>query len=268
MLTCPESLKRMGEQINLLFEMIRTKYEEAQKAHQIVHQADKMAVIGELTAGIAHEVKNPLSIILGRLDCLSLEIDSLSSDEISEDLEVIRSHAIRMRIVLERFLNLARPTSPNLKKVSVSRLIADVLSMIRKTLESARVTARMEVADGLPAIHADPAQIQQVLINLILNARDSMPQGGELIVRAHREIANSQGLIIEVADSGTGIAEENMEQIFSPFFTTKAKKGGTGLGLEVCSKIMQQHHGNIEASSTPGKGSTFTLWFPLEGVAS
>ena len=264
LLSCPDTMTRLAERINQLFHIIEIKYEEARKIHQAMQQAEKLAVIGELTSGIAHEIKNPLGVILGRLDCLALEYDGLSAAQVAEDLDVIRAHALRMRTVLDKFLSLARPTLPVPEWLRIDEAISEVLSMMRKTLDEAHIQLDVTLKSGLPRVYAPPVEVHQVLLNVILNARDAMPDGGRLTIETRREDNGAPGVAVTLMDTGRGIRPEDLDQIFSPFYSTKREGDGTGLGLAVCQRIMQQAQGKIAASSAPGRGTTFSLWFRAE----
>ncbi len=261
LLACPDPLTRVGENFNRLLSLLNLKHQEALEAQQHVQQADKLATVGELMLGLAHEVKTPLSVIIGRLDCLALELESLTLREIGEDLEVMRQHAQRMSTVLKDVLTLARPAPPSPRALDLATSVREALAMATTTLERARIRVENEVPTGLPTVFADPLQIQQVLLNLIINARDAMPDGG--VLRLETRVAEGEADVLElhVRDSGHGIAPEDQQRVFSPFYTTKAERGGTGLGLAVCQRIMMHHGGRIRVESRPGAGTTIVLSF-------
>lgn len=264
MMACPDPLTRVAENFNRLLHLLQILYQRALEAQQQIQITEKIAVIGELALGIAHEIKNPLSIIMGRLDCLSLELESLPKDELMKDLEVIRNHAARVQSILENLLNFTRPDPPVRQPVQINHVILATLPLVHKVLERAKVRLETHLGTDLPTFNADPIQIQQVLLNLYLNARDAMPEGGELVIASRLSNENDKEIIVEVTDTGNGMTKDQLEKIFSPFYSTKVKTGGTGLGLAVCSKMMQQHGGRIEAESTPGAGTTFRLRFLIQ----
>jgi nitrogen-specific signal transduction histidine kinase len=266
LMACPDPLTRVGENINRLFNLLEMNYQEALEAHERVQQAEKMTVIGELMLGIAHEIKNPLSIVMGRLDCLSLELESLSEDELAQDLEVIRSHSARVQSILEHVLTFTRPEPPVPQPLQINHVILETLPMVRKTLEGAKIRLTTNLSADLPLVHADPVQIQQVLLNLYLNARDAMPQGGDLVIASYVSNGEHGEIIVTVSDTGEGMNQEQLEKIFFPFYSTKAGAGGTGLGLAICRRIMRQHEGRIEAEISPNGGTTFRLAFPVRGI--
>lgn len=260
---CPDLLTRVGEKINHLLHMIELKHRETQKAHLALQKAEKMAALGELTAGMAHEIKNPLSIILSRLDCLSLEQDVLSPAEIRGDMEVMHDHAERIQGILDKFFNMARVFPPKLEWLQVEDSINEMLTMMNRALHEAHIQVKVDLPGGLPRVYGDATQLQQVFLNILINARDAMPEGGLLTIRGRSRKNPVSSVEISIADTGEGIPLNLQENVFSPFYTTKADKGGTGLGLAVNRRIMKQHGGNIYVESQPGEGATFILWFPI-----
>jgi signal transduction histidine kinase len=197
------------------------------------------------------------------LDCLSLELESLSEEELAKDLGVIRSHAARVQSILEHVLTFTRPEPPARQPLQINQVILETLPMVRKTLERVKIRLTTKLSADLPMVEADPVQIQQVLLNLYLNARDAMPQGGDLVIASDISNGEHNEIIVTVSDTGQGMTQEQLEKIFSPFYSTKAGAGGTGLGLAICRRIMHQHKGRIEAEISPDGGTTFRLSFPL-----
>jgi signal transduction histidine kinase len=258
----PDPLTRLAENINRLVSLLEYDHQEMLHAQQEVLQADKRFLVGELVLGLAHEIKTPLSVIIGRLDCLKMELDSISPAELAADLNVLQEHAWRMRGVLESVFNMARPAAPKFRITRPADEIARMLSLLRKTLEQAELEVKWSCAEDADEIYADPEQLQQVLLNLMLNARDAMPGGGSLTLTVYRQRGERSGVVISIRDTGEGIAPDQINRIFSPFFSTKTNHGGTGLGLAVCQRIMIQHGGLISVESRLGEGATFSLWFP------
>ncbi len=262
LMACPDPLTRVGENFNRLLSLLELKHQESLEAQAQLQQSEKLALIGELMLGLAHEIKTPLSVIMGRLDCLMLELDEQATGGLGEDLDVLRGQAGRMRALLDNILNLARPEPPRLRPLELAEPVEQVLAVTRKTLEKAAVTVRARVAPGL-RIQGDPLQLQQVLLNLVINARDAMPGGGRIEIGARREgRAATAGIQLWIADSGPGIATDKLEQIFSPFYSTKVQAGGTGLGLAICRRILALHGGRISARNGSRRGAVFTLCFP------
>lgn len=260
-LVCPDPLTRVGENINRLLSFLQLKYQELMEIHRQVQQSEKLAAIGELTLGIVHEIKNPLSIISSRLDCLSLELDGLTRDELARDVDVLRGQITRMQQFLHHLLAFSRPADLNYQPLNINEVILDTLPLLGKALHPARISLEKDLAPQLPTLPGDPVSIQQLLLNLILNARDAMPDGGTITVASRLNPQDPSEVLVEVADCGHGIAPDALEQIFSPFYSTKTDRGGTGLGLAICARIMTRHGGRITVKSQPRQGSTFTLGF-------
>ena len=268
LMACPDPLTRVGENFNRLLSLLQLKYLEALEANRHMQQAEKMAAIGELTTGIAHEIKNPLSIIMSRLDCLNLEFDSLSRTELAEDLEVLKEHAARMKHFLDDLLTLSRPAPMRRQRIQLNNIIHETLPLVRKTLEKMNISLKTRLTANLPELMIDPVHIQQVLLNLILNARDAMPEGGQILITTEPRGGDPAWVKVSFKDTGRGIEQDQLNHIFSPFYSLKAESGGTGLGLAVCSRIMHQHGGRISVASRPGKGAKFNLFFRGDGSSA
>lgn len=261
LLACPDPLTRVAENFNRLISLLQLKYQENLEAQRQVQQADKLAVLGELLASIAHEIKNPLGIITGRLELMSMEVGSLTEEELTEDFNVVQEQANRLRHIIDHLLNMARPQPPIRHEVRLADIVRETLPMVRKTLKKQDIDVRIELVEDLPSVSADSIQLQQVLLNLILNARDAIEKRGRLTISANADEAGA-GVRLSVKDTGTGMSAEDRDRIFSPFFSTKFHRGGTGLGLAVCQRIVRAHDGRIEVESTPGKGTEVTVWLP------
>lgn len=256
--------ERIDENINRLLHLTRLKYKEAQDLHDLLQQSERVAATSEISLGVLHEIKNPLSVILGRLDCLALELKDLSLADISEDLNVIRSHALRMQRLSEGPLGLVHSGPGEVGPFSINDAILEVLAETRKTLDRVKIEIKVDLDPQIPRIFGNRPQIQQVLLNLVLNARDAMPNGGVLSVLSRHQEGSVGGVIVEMQDTGGGIPAEHQERIFTPFFSTKAKHEGLGLGLAISRRILQQHYGQITAQSDPNRGATFRIWLPAE----
>jgi signal transduction histidine kinase len=258
----PDPMIRISENFNRLLSLLQLKHEESLDVQHRMQQADKLAIMGELLASIAHEIKNPLGIIIGRLDVLGLEMEGLAPDDLADDLSTIHQQANRVRQIVDHLLRMARPEPPMFHPVNMNAVIVDCLAMVRKNLADRHISVVTDLDPHLPTIQADQIQMQQVLLNLILNARDAMEEGGTLAITSAPVRGKLPGVRIAVADTGPGIAPEQRERLFSSFNTTKLEMGGTGLGLSVCRRIMAAHQGRIEADSAAGKGTTMRLWLP------
>jgi signal transduction histidine kinase len=226
-------------------------------------QAAKLAAVGEMAAGIAHELNNPLTTISGFTE---LTLEELPSDSPQHaDLELVLREAHRARDVVRRLLDFARQSESVRTRSDMNEIVTDVLALVNHLLHTNGIQIFTDLTSSLPWISVDRNQIKQVILNLIHNALHAMPDGGELHISTLRCSRDQRDwLTINVTDTGMGISPENLEHIFEPFFTTRAKDGGTGLGLSVSYGIVAEHGGLIEAESEVGKGSIFSVWFPVE----
>jgi len=228
------------------------------KLEEQLQISDKMASLGLLAAGVAHEVNTPLTGISSYTQML---IDGTEPDDPrTRLLEKIERQTFRAAKIVNGLLNLARPSQTDVAPIDLHVVIADVLSLLEHQLRAASIQIRKELAPEPQRVLGIENKLQQVFLNLFLNARDAMPKGGWLSVATH----NSGGhVVVEVSDTGTGIPVEQLARIYDPFFTTKPIGKGTGLGLSITYGIVKEHHGAITCESTPGQGTRFVLSFPL-----
>jgi PAS domain S-box-containing protein len=225
-------------------------------------QADKLSSIGLLAAGVAHEVNTPLAVISSYTQMLAKQLQS--DPQKAGLLEKITRQTFRASEIVNNLLNFSRTTGTEFAEVSLNKVIADTLALLEHQFKVSRIQVRPELSEDLPAIQGNAGRLQQVFLNLFLNAKDAMPGGGVLNVAT----LNGDFVSARVSDTGSGIAQENIQRIYDPFFTTKTAPGegqnrGTGLGLSVTYGIIQEHAGQIRVESRPGEGTTFTLDFPL-----
>ncbi len=226
-------------------------------------QADKLSSIGLLAAGVAHEVNTPLAVISSYAQMLSKQLQGdLQKGAL---MEKITRQTFRASEIVNNLLNFSRTSGTEFTEVDVNKVILDTLALLEHQFKTAKVQVQDELSDHLPLIYGNSGRLQQVFLNLFLNARDAMPSGGRLRVNT----SNGENVSVMVSDSGSGIAQENIQRIYDPFFTTKSapREGqanrGTGLGLSVTYGIIQEHAGKIRVESQPGEGTTFYLDFPL-----
>ena len=225
-------------------------------------QADKLAALGTLSAGIAHEINNPIGIITSRVEVMMLEAEEDALPvEVRKDLEVILRHARRVATITQGLLSFARQSSGTRGPVSLNQVAEEIVQLARKDMSRARVEVTLKLDETMPTFVADANAIGQVLLNLLTNARGAMPEGGEVTIETSH-LATARAVRLTVRDTGAGIPHEIMPKIFDPFFTTKSE--GTGLGLSISHGIVQDHHGTLDVRSEVGKGTTFTLSFPLD----
>jgi two-component system NtrC family sensor kinase len=225
-------------------------------------QADKLSSIGLLAAGVAHEVNTPLAVISSYAQMLSKQLQG--DPQKSGLMEKITRQTFRASEIVNNLLNFSRTSGAEFTSVDVTTIILDTLALLEHQFKTAKIRVDDELAAHLPSIHGNVGRLQQVFLNLFLNARDAMPNGGTLRVAT----SNGSNVSVVVSDTGNGIAQEHIRRIYDPFFTTKAvpaegQSRGTGLGLSVTYGIIQEHAGQIRVESSPGQGTTFTLDFPM-----
>jgi two-component system NtrC family sensor kinase len=233
-------------------------------------QSQKLAAIGQLSAGIAHEINNPLAIIgeeAGWIQDL-LKREALSQlaemSEIRDSLREIVVQAGRCKEITHKLLSFARKMDATIRDVDMNSLVDDVVGMRERDASLDNIQIVKDLEANLPIIHSEPSQLRQVLLNLVNNAIDAIPHGGTITVHTEKSGADDGGVAFSVADTGIGIPRENIEKIFDPFFTTKLPGKGTGLGLSICHGIIQKLGGTITVSSEPGKGTTFLIRLPAQ----
>ncbi len=222
-------------------------------------QTEKLAAIGKLAAGVAHEINNPLTGVLTSSSLL-LE-DTPPEDPRREDLKVIVDETMRCRKIVKGLLDFARQTKPQKQAVNFNIVIADVLNLVGKQAMFRDIVTRLDLAPDLPAVMADQDQMRQVVLNVVLNAAEAMSNGGEIRFSSRLD-EKSRSVQVSIADNGPGIPEGIRDKLFEPFFTTK--KTGTGLGLAIAYGIMERHGGTISIESRPGQGTTITFNMPVD----
>ena len=226
---------------------------------QLMH-ADKLSAIGEIYAGLTHEINNPLGIVLARVRLLLDDVKAKRLDiDIAHDLETVERSAARIAEIMRGLLTFARKAEFQRVSVDLNRVVSDVVALVEKSFAKQDIRIESALGPNLPRIQGSRDHLQQVLLNLLNNARDAMPQGGRIAIRTK---AGRGQVVTEVEDSGTGIAQEARQRLFEPFFTTKEVGKGTGLGLSVSYGIMKAHGGEIEVDSEPGRGALFRLTLP------
>ena len=254
-----ESHDEIGELaggFNRMVESLDAATRELHDSHQKqIQQAGKLASIGELAAGIAHEIRNPLAGIGAAVEILSEH--NGGNGQHGEIVGEIRRQITRLNNTLRDLLEFARPREPEIVPCNLHEIIAPMLALIRADAQKFHITIVEDIDPALPHICADMQQLQQAFLNFFLNAVQAMPDGGTLTVGAR--LLEGDVVRVMIRDTGTGISRENLKKIFSPFFTTKHR--GTGLGLAITRTILEKHHGTITVESRIGEGTTFTLKF-------
>lgn len=245
-----ESLQRTTTQLNSV-------YQELQQNFERMKRSERLYAIGQLSAGLAHEVRNPLASIGGAAAILRKK--PASEERREEFLEIIEKECLRLNRLLTNFLEFARPRPPQYQLAEVGPILESVVGLAAHAVGHQAIRLRIDPALIVPAIACDPEQIKQVLLNLTINSIQAMPEGGEIVLSTRIDGAR---VVLEVRDQGPGISAENLDKIFDPFFTTKDT--GTGLGLSVAHQIVSQHGGILSAANNSDRGTTFSLSLPIQ----
>lgn len=250
-------LRTIAHHLSLAIERKEAIDHKAEMENQLRH-SDRLAKIGQLTAGVAHELNEPLGNILGFAQ-LSAKTDNLSG-QVYSDLDNIIKAALHAREIIKKLMFFSRQTPPRETQVNLNRLIEDGMYLFEARCGKNGISVTKSLCQNLPSIGADLSQLQQVFTNLIVNAIQAMPGEGELSIET---VFDDQAVYLIVADTGVGMTGETVKQIFLPFFTTKDVNQGTGLGLSVAHGLVQAHGGDIDVQSSPGKGTRFKIRFPM-----
>ena len=254
------SLDQGPANANGTFHLLIRDIEQRRLMEEQIAQADKLASIGQLSAGVAHEINNPLGVILGYTQLL-LRAEEAGSDRY-EDLRIIEKHSKNCRSIVSDLLDFSRSSKPSPEMTDLHQLIDEVLTFIEQHSGVGGIRIDRAYDKQLPNVLLDAKRIKQVIINLVLNAKHAIGAEGSISVRTDFETTKNR-VCIQVTDSGHGISRDNLSRIFEPFFTTKPTGEGTGLGLSVSYGIIKNHGGDILVESTPGQGSTFTVLLPV-----
>lgn len=248
----------VARELNSIIERKHAEEEKLQLREQVRH-ANRLVTIGELAAGVAHELNEPLGNILGFAQ-LAIKSPNLT-DQTRKDIERIEKASLYAREVIRKLMFFSRQTPSRKIDLSLQGVVKDSLSLLESRCDTAGIMVVWNSGPALPLIHGDPSQLQQVLVNLVVNAIQSMPNGGTLTIGTLQE-ADYQCLIVE--DTGSGIAPDDIKNIFLPFFTTKEVGEGTGLGLSVVHGIVSSHGGSVQVKSTVGSGTRFEVRLPAQ----
>ena len=260
--TQKDEIAELAETFNFMASSLKERDERLKEyTTQQIMKSERLATLGQLAAGVAHEINNPLGAIL-MYSHLALE-ETENEDPQRKNLEKVAAEATRCKNIVRGLLDFARQSEPNVEEADVNEILKRTLSVLQNQAQFQNITITTSLCSSLPKAMMDSGQIQQVFTNIILNAAEAIEGKGEVTI-ATRMAKSGQLIEIEFTDTGCGISRENLEKIFDPFFTTKEVGHGTGLGLAVSYGIIARHKGSIEVNSSPGKGTTFIVRLPLK----
>ncbi len=240
---------------------IEADISERKSLEQQIIQTEKLATTGQLAAGIAHEIGTPLNIISGNAEFMLLDMEK--TDKGYQELSMIIEQAKRISQLMRQLLDFARPKMLSLQAVDINGVIRDVLGFVQLQFKMSSINTTQMLGQDIPKVYGDPALLYQVFLNIVVNSFQAMKKGGELAVITGID-GKDQGrerVVVTIVDTGEGIQAGNLERVFTPFFTTKEPGKGTGLGLAVSRRIVEEHGGEIEIASEVGKGTTVTMRF-------
>lgn len=251
------------EELTRASEELSRQVKNVEQAQDKLILAEKVAVVEKMTAGVSHDILNPLNIISLRLQMMNKD-PSLPPDMIRH-LRSLEEQATRITKNIRDLLFYARKRSPEYRQMDINEAVTRTLEMLEAELGKTNISLELRLTEGLPAVTADIDQLQQVILNLLTNAREAMPEGGKLVLSTSSVERNGQSFVeFKIKDSGSGISSADIDNLFDPFFTTKGESEGTGLGLYVCQNIIEAHGGTIKAESVEGGGATFIFQLPLK----
>jgi len=260
--TRKDEIAELAETFNLMASSLKERDDKLKEyTSQQIMKSERLATLGQLAAGVAHEINNPLGAVL-MYTHLALE-DLEEKDVLRKNLEKAVTEALRCKGIVKGLLDFARQTEPKVEESDVNEILERTLAVVENQALFQNIKITKIICLSLPKVLMDVGQIQQVFTNIVLNAAEAIEGGGELTV-ATRMASDDESIEIEFTDTGCGIPQENLEKLFDPFFTTKEVGRGTGLGLAVSYGIIARHKGTIEVKSEPGKGATFIIKLPLK----
>ena len=245
-------------ELSTAIESLEAEMAERRRAQAAALASEKLASVGRLTAGVSHEILNPLNIISISLQ-LMIE-DRETPPEIVEELHILEDQANRINKITQDLLFFSRQREPEHSWIDLGEVAERTLGLLERDLRLENIEVELKLAEELPSVLADQDQLQQVVLNLLTNAKDAMPQGGRLTLSTEGVETNGNKFVeLRVEDTGEGIASEHLGKLFDPFFTTKPEGEGTGLGLSICQGIIEAHGGSIHAENGPEGGAAFVV---------
>jgi signal transduction histidine kinase len=248
--------RKQDQALRKTTEQLRRAHQELRENFEGMKRAERLYALGQLSAGLAHEIRNPLASIEGAAAVVQRERES--EERRREFLEIIQKESRRLNQLLTSFLNFARPSPPDLKTVDIDGLLDSVIVLAQHAGETRRRDLKKDIQPGLSRLVCDPEQLKQVLLNLVMNAIQATPQGGTVVLAAR---GDGHKVTIDVQDQGRGISAQNLDRVFDPFFTTK--ETGTGLGLSVAHQIVSRHGGTLTVARNSPGGLTMRVSLPL-----
>ncbi|MCP4650209.1 MAG: GHKL domain-containing protein [PVC group bacterium] len=252
-------------------EFLEAKYRKVQnfeEAQEELVQSNKMIAIGQLAAGISHELNQPLTGVRGFAQAVFMDLETDSP--LRDDVAKIIQEADRMDRIIKSVRFFAGSSKSNIKKLDINRSLEDSLSLLEKELQKKNIRLIAKLDNNLPELGGDVHQLEQVFLNLINNAKDAIEsldssEGGEL--RVNTELSeNGKNIVVKFEDTGCGISPDKLENVFNPFYTTKSPDKGMGMGLSIVYRVVEQHKGTVGVASEEGKGTSFTITFPLQSA--
>ena len=253
--------RKQNQALRQTTEELRRAHQELQKNFEGMKRAERLSALGQLSAGLAHEIRNPLASIEGAAAVMQREGDK--EERRREFLDIIQKESRRLNRMLTSFLDFAKPRQPDLQTVEIDSLFESVIGLAQHAGANSRLELRKEIQPGLVTLQCDPEQMKQVLLNLVMNAIQAMPEGGRVVLAAQRQ---ETGIAIDVQDQGCGISNGSLDRIFDPFFTTK--QTGSGLGLSVAHQIVSQHRGTLKIVQNSPAGLTVRVSLPGQSSGS
>jgi signal transduction histidine kinase len=248
--------RRLRKHLEQASQELSEAYKRLQETFEQLRRSDRLAAIGQLSAGIAHEIRNPLGSIKGSVEILEQEVPP--DHPKNEFVGIIKDEVARLNSLINDFLQFARPPEPVVSLTNLNEVIDSTLTLIARSAEGAQVEIRARLSRELPIARIDPDQIRQVLLNVMINSIQAMPAGG--LLEIHTDLKReSNRIVVEISDEGVGIKKEDLDKIFDPFFSTRAE--GTGLGLSVSHQLVTRNGGTISVRDNQGPGVTFCIEF-------
>ena len=235
---------------------------ELKKSQQHLVEAEKMALVGKLAAGMAHSIRNPFTSVKMRLFSLNRSLELNETQQ--EDLNVISEEIRHIDTIVQNFLEFSRPPRLNMQRVSPSTVVDSTIQLLSHRLKSYKVSLTIDRGKPLPPVRIDPDQLKEVFVNLIINACEAMESGGYIVITEKETISKNgnRAVVIQVTDDGPGVPKDFQDKILQPFFTTKEE--GTGLGLSIVKRIIEEHNGSLDLISKEGDGTTFIITLSIK----